>query len=210
MSLRTKLSALLPSNICAAVKDGDLEKVKALLKPNPDLVFNVDDAGWTSLHYAAHWGNKDVAELLLANKAEVNALDNAGLRPLHCAAAQGYVSVTKALLADKAEVNAQDEDGFTPLHFVAAEGLKDLVELLLSSKAAVNAKDNEGKTPLRWAFWPKARPTLRNCCVSGAATNDVVSQRPLPPLRHKPRIRHTATVKVDFNGQSLHSKQSCS
>ena len=29
-------------------------------------------------------GHKDVAELLLANKAEVNAKDNDGETPLHC------------------------------------------------------------------------------------------------------------------------------
>ena len=33
-----------------AAKDGDLEKVKALLKDNPDLVFSKDNDGATPLH----------------------------------------------------------------------------------------------------------------------------------------------------------------
>ena len=47
-----------------AAKNGDLEKVKALLKGNPDLVFSNDTYGLTPLHLAVSKGNKDVAELL--------------------------------------------------------------------------------------------------------------------------------------------------
>jgi ankyrin repeat protein len=56
-----------------AAKSGDLEKVKAQLRGNPDSVFSKDAYGWTPLHYAAFKGHKEVAALLLDNKAEVNA-----------------------------------------------------------------------------------------------------------------------------------------
>ena len=56
-----------------SVRAGDGEKVKALLKGNPDLVFSKDTNGWTPLHFAADRGDKDLVELLLANKADVNA-----------------------------------------------------------------------------------------------------------------------------------------
>ncbi len=62
-----------------AAQNGDLAKVKALLKANPDLVSSKDTNGMTPLHCAAVKGHKDVAELLLANKAEVNARDNVRL-----------------------------------------------------------------------------------------------------------------------------------
>jgi ankyrin repeat protein len=61
-----------------AARQGELEKVRALLKDNPNLVFSKDDSGGTALHDAAVGGNKAVAELLLANRAEVNAKDNHG------------------------------------------------------------------------------------------------------------------------------------
>ena len=65
---------------------GDLAKAKALLKDNPELVFSrattgatrlhwADEIGMTPLHVAAQNGSKDVAELLLANKADVNDKD---------------------------------------------------------------------------------------------------------------------------------------
>jgi ankyrin repeat protein len=55
------------------------------------------DNGLTPLHNAAVNGRKDVAELLLANKAEVNAKDNEGLTPMHYAAANGYRDVAELL-----------------------------------------------------------------------------------------------------------------
>lgn len=47
-----------------AVEQGDLKKVKALLRDNPDLVFNGNADDWTPLHATAANGRKDVAELL--------------------------------------------------------------------------------------------------------------------------------------------------
>jgi ankyrin repeat protein len=61
-----------------AAKSGDWEKVKALLKANPDLVFETNTVGMTPLFDAAIYDLKDVAKLLLTHKAEVNAKDNVG------------------------------------------------------------------------------------------------------------------------------------
>ncbi len=135
-----------------AARDGDLVKVTALLKQNPDLVFSKDDGGETPLHLAAANGHKDVVELLLASKAEANAKDNAGVTPLYLAACEGHKDVAELLVASKADVNANDNDSSTPLHCAAIMGRKDVVELLLANKAEVNAKTScTGETPLQYA-----------------------------------------------------------
>jgi ankyrin repeat protein len=139
------------SEIHDAAKAGDLEKVKALLKDHPDLVFNKDNDGRSPLHWAASHGHKNVVELLLANKAEANAKDNNGGTPLLYATAGGRKDTAALLLANKAEVNATDKGGFTPLHWAASMGHKDMAELLLTNKAEVNAKNNLGMTPLHYA-----------------------------------------------------------
>ena len=72
-----------------AARDGNLEKVKALIKNNPDLVFSKDDFGHTPLYLAAASGRKNVVELLLANKADVNVTNNNGETPLRKAVVKG-------------------------------------------------------------------------------------------------------------------------
>jgi hypothetical protein len=82
-------------DIFDAAKSGDLEKVKALLKDNPDLVFRKDILGQTPLHLAAWNGHKDAVELLLVSKADVNAKDKGGATPLFMAAWKGQKDVVE-------------------------------------------------------------------------------------------------------------------
>jgi ankyrin repeat protein len=70
------------AEIHEAARDGDLGRVKELLKDSPSLASSQDANGHTPLHYAALNGRKDVAELLLANQAEVNAKDGNYYTPL--------------------------------------------------------------------------------------------------------------------------------
>ena len=64
-----------------AARRGDLEKVKELLRDDPDLVFSKDGCDGTPLHAAAEGGHKNVVDLLLASKAEINAKDKYGNAP---------------------------------------------------------------------------------------------------------------------------------
>src|SRR5207249_1437675 len=84
------------TEIFDAAKSGDLAKAQALLKDNPDLVSSKDkDSAFTPLHWAAFKGQKDVAALLLANKADINAKDNDGYTPLNKAASKEQKDVVE-------------------------------------------------------------------------------------------------------------------
>jgi len=147
-----------------AARDGDLAKIRVLLKENPDLVFSKGSNGATPLHFASDNDHCDIARFLLAHKADVNSLDNDNLTPLHYAAHKGYKDMAELLLLNKADVNVRDNStggtpshktGGTSLHWAAGMGYKDVVELLLAHKANVNAKANDGETPLHLAseYW---------------------------------------------------------
>jgi len=140
---------------CGEIQDaatkGDLGKVKALLANNPELI-NGKDRGSTPLFWAACMGHKEIVELLLVNKADVNSrADEDGSTPMHAAASQGRKDMVQLLLTNKAEVDIKNSSNKTPLHFAAEEGRKDVVELLITNKADVNGRDNEGFTPLLYA-----------------------------------------------------------
>lgn len=90
-------SAVSPSQVAAffeVVKRGNIETAKTQLKDCPDLIFSKDDDGETPLHVA---GNKEVAELLLANGANVKAENKYHHTPLTRAAVGGRLDVAELL-----------------------------------------------------------------------------------------------------------------
>ena len=91
------------NDIAGAVAAGDLAKATTILKHNPDsiswkdpLVFGTC-GGHTLLHVAEQYQRKDMAELLLAKKAEVNAKDVQGWTPLDWAAEKHHEDVAELL-----------------------------------------------------------------------------------------------------------------
>ena len=107
----------------------DLAKVRTLLQANPKLVFSRDNDGNTPLIMAVKCNHRDVAALLLTNKADVNARGKD-----ESFTGQGFSGMAL---------------GDYPLHWVAMFGDKDMVKLLLTNGADLNLKDNG--TPLHWA-----------------------------------------------------------
>jgi hypothetical protein len=120
---------------CGEIHDaaaaGDLAKVNALIKDNPELVSSKDNEGCTPLHRAVAWDRKDGAELLLANRANINARDNTGWTALHWTALRGYTDVATLLLSKGSDINAKDKQGMTPLKVAFQEGQKNVLALLL-------------------------------------------------------------------------------
>jgi ankyrin repeat protein len=114
-------------DIFDAAKRGDSEKGKALLEDKPGLVSSKDNYGMTPLHLAA---NKNVAEALLDNKADVEAKDNHGRTPLHWALESGRYDVVELLLSKGANANARGNEGYTPLHAAVTGGHPDMADLL--------------------------------------------------------------------------------
>jgi hypothetical protein len=146
-----RLAAAQPSpppggGLLAAVKAGDLAKVRALLVSGASP--KVKDAdGMTPLHYAAFRGDVEMGQALLAAGAEVDAADSIGMTPLHAAAFDGRDKFAALLLSKGAAANARDRAGMTPLHYAAANGREAAVRLLLAKGADPRALDGQGKRP---------------------------------------------------------------
>ena len=85
-------------SIHSAASEGNLDLIRSMLIKNPDLVNSIEKFGFTPLHFAAFTGNKDVADLLLTQGADVNAKFYQGITPMQVAVQKGHKEVIDLLI----------------------------------------------------------------------------------------------------------------
>lgn len=131
-----------------AIAVDDVEALQAALKADPALIAQYSSDGFTLLHYACFFANKDCVQCLLNNNAEVNcaALNTSKVYPIHSAAAAQSIHIAALLLEAGANPNVQQAGGFTPLMGAASHNNVELVKLLLSYRADKSIRDDSGKT----------------------------------------------------------------
>jgi ankyrin repeat protein len=114
-----------------AAENGDIEKVKSLLK-NTETPDQRDDCKWTPLMRAAQNRHYEVARILIDAGADVNARDKGGYSILIVASGSDNADILKLLIQSGASLNKQDDGlGWTALIWSAKEGLyKNVVTLL--------------------------------------------------------------------------------
>ena len=135
-----------------AVRDRDEQAVAALLKQNVDVDGSQPD-GATALHWAAHWNDLSITDLLIRAGAEINVANRYGATPLWLAGVNGSAPVVARLLEAGADPNLALVSGETPLMAAARSGNVDAVRALLNSGAAVGATETaHGQTALMWAI----------------------------------------------------------
>ncbi|OCT97136.1 hypothetical protein XELAEV_18009359mg, partial [Xenopus laevis] len=124
----TKGKVRLPALHIAARKD-DTKSAALLLQNdhNADvqskmMVNRTTESGFTPLHIAAHYGNGNVATLLLNRGAAVDFTARNGITPLHVSSKRGNTNMVKLLLDRGGQIEAKTRDGLTPLHCAARSG----------------------------------------------------------------------------------------
>lgn len=166
------------SDLIAAVHAGDIEKVRALLQSDPSLASAKDERGVSALMHAYYRGHKDIAELTLRSRSDLDIFEASaagntgkvaeildrdpsqvkswsadGFTPLHYAAFFGQTAVARELVRRGADVGAVSMNPMevTPLHSAAAAGATEIVRMLLESGAPANAKQHGGWAALHAA-----------------------------------------------------------
>jgi ankyrin repeat protein len=117
-----------------AAATNNLKVVKVLLDRDADNAARESGEGQTPLMRASRLGFLEIAEVLVANGADINAVDNAGRSPLKLAAtSSSYINV----------------------------GGGALIEYLVKNGADLNKKESAGYTALSWAMTDINNPVYR-------------------------------------------------
>jgi ankyrin repeat protein/class 3 adenylate cyclase len=166
----------MPANIFSHIRRGLYDNVyHCVVREKVDVNGRDEDTGNTPLVVAVMENQREIAQLLLNNGADVNLPDwtgkntpldlaeQSGFLPIahllqsrggkygsgsgfHLAAKNGDLAAVDAMLGQGQRINEVDAaQGWTPLHYAVHYGQKHLVEFLLVKGADVNARDFLGK-----------------------------------------------------------------
>ena len=108
----------------AKAPNGNTALMMAAFRQNKDAVLDmikrgaqVNQKGWTALHYSAAAGSVEITAILLEHHAYIDAESPSGMTPLMIAAREGQEAVVALLLEQGADATLKDS-GF---HLTAAE-----------------------------------------------------------------------------------------
>jgi ankyrin repeat protein len=124
-------------------------------------VYDLDDAGQSTLHAACKGGNPGIVKLLLENKLDIDQCDKMGETPIFKACRRCHSDVLKLLIEWNCDVNVLNINGLNALNIAINSEfveewrirteLKKVVKLLTDNDCSVNICDADGQTPLHRA-----------------------------------------------------------
>jgi len=132
------------------VVSGDVGGLKRSLKNGGDPNGRIRDL--TPLMIAAGTGNKDIINVLIENKAEINAKGENGKTPLTIALRRNNLQTAQLLIEKGSDINTRDDKGVTPLMWASYEGRLETVKFILKNNPDVNASNSKDRTALKYAI----------------------------------------------------------
>lgn len=154
-----------------AIKMGNIEEVRALLKCRPDL-FRTHAAGLSPLHYAVMSDRKsaryELCKLLLEKGADCNCqsrqTDDPGTTPFHLALIFGDLKTVKLLIDHGGDIMAVYETGMPVYCYAFKNPNVDVLEFVLNQGIDVNSEENNFHLGLH-TLVQLPEPQLEHCKI---------------------------------------------
>ncbi len=138
-----------PLSLFEAASYGDAMRVAELLVADKSQIAAYSPDGWTPLHLAAFFGQRDTALVLVALGAPLDALSQNPMQntPMHAAIAGALgESLAPLLIGFGADVHHVGGSGVTARHLAASRGFEGLCKLLLARGVDRHLVTEDNKT----------------------------------------------------------------
>ena len=152
-------------SLVAACSEGDIGRVRRLLDEGRVSVHETTEEGESLLSLACSAGYYELAQVLLAMRANVEDRGMKGdCTPLMEAASAGHTDIVRLLIAHGADVNAQSSSGNTPLMYAAMENKHTTIERMIQLGCDPLAVNREKYSALHLASMYGKEDTVKVSC----------------------------------------------
>ncbi len=149
--LSSVMSSAAEESLVSLAEKQQVSQAYALIESGVDVNRAAAD-GTTALHWAAYYGELELARRLIRVEADPDTRNDYGSSPLGEAATKGDLEMLSLLLDAGADAESANPEGQTALMAVARTGNVAAAKLLLDHGADVNAVEGwGGQTALHWA-----------------------------------------------------------
>ena len=170
------------SELIRATRNGDLDKVKLLVKNGININYQPYNTDESALMRAVA-GNQhpEIAKFLIKAGADLNLQDEVGDTALMYASNAGSTDMVKLLLKGGADINILNGAKNNALHFASLYGHLDIVKILIDAGINIDNQDEDGRTPLFYAIEYGRSETVKLLIELGADAN-ILDNKGLTPI----------------------------
>ena len=167
------------TSLLGAIKEGDLNLVRFLLKINTS-ADAANERGITALMHAIYYNRNDALSLLMKANANPNIQESKGATALYLASQVGHTDAVSLLLKANANPNLQCYDGSTALFIASQQGHTDAVSLLLKANVNPDCQKGDDSAPLLIAIQSGHTEIVSLLLNTNANANIQINDGPTP------------------------------